>query len=548
MNSQEFAAKVRTKYPGAYDSIDDDTLTQKVLAKYPEYASSVDSPSSEGPGVLESAALGAMSGVPFAQTAVSGIQAMSPNKTYEEAHKELETAKDKAWETHPVAYGGGKTAGLIGTALVAPEGLVGAVATGAGYGLDTSAKPEDMIKDAAIGSAGGAVLHGVGKTIINPMIEKVFPAVGKRAVASLGAPTLDDVNAYLKNPEAIRSALSNTQMAEKLAMTTDDIGKAAGHLSGEAVENLSKTTKPILSFPEGKYSLSDNLKPIFEETSSRYLTNGLPATAADETAIKALQGQYSRLAEIADANGGAIPETTLKEVIQKLQGSINQNTWGNPEASAAQDAMKNLSGKLNSILKESNPQYAEAMKPVANLAELKSNLTGKFGMETAPGGVVSATEATNTKMGSVLKEGKTESQDYLSKLKDETGIDFLEMARNAKIKGAFEKEGSAAGMNTMTHAAGYGLGRLTGLPGGGLIGSLIGGVVGHNIDGGHVAKSILDMYLKGADNAALKTYGPILIKAAKQGGNALAATHFVLSTSHPEYQKLVQEAQGQPQE
>jgi hypothetical protein len=35
---QSFAAKVRAKFPGAYDDLDDSTLSQKVVAKHPEYA------------------------------------------------------------------------------------------------------------------------------------------------------------------------------------------------------------------------------------------------------------------------------------------------------------------------------------------------------------------------------------------------------------------------------------------------------------------------------------------------------------------------------
>lgn len=37
MTPQEFAGKVRAKYPGAYDSLPDEELTQKVVAKHPEY-------------------------------------------------------------------------------------------------------------------------------------------------------------------------------------------------------------------------------------------------------------------------------------------------------------------------------------------------------------------------------------------------------------------------------------------------------------------------------------------------------------------------------
>jgi hypothetical protein len=37
LTSQQFAQRVRSKHPGAYDDISDDDLTQKVIAKYPEY-------------------------------------------------------------------------------------------------------------------------------------------------------------------------------------------------------------------------------------------------------------------------------------------------------------------------------------------------------------------------------------------------------------------------------------------------------------------------------------------------------------------------------
>jgi hypothetical protein len=70
------------------------------------------------------------------------------------------------------------------------------------------------------------------------------------------------------------------------------------------------------------------------------------------------------------------------------------------------------------------------------------------------------------------------------------------------------------------------------------------------IDGGTVAKNIIDAYLgaKGsventAASRALQKFGPLLADAAKRGGNALASTHFVLATSNPEYQELVDQHQ-----
>lgn len=45
LSPQDFAAKIRAKYPGAYDSLSDTDLTAKVVAKHPEYQSVVAMPS-----------------------------------------------------------------------------------------------------------------------------------------------------------------------------------------------------------------------------------------------------------------------------------------------------------------------------------------------------------------------------------------------------------------------------------------------------------------------------------------------------------------------
>jgi hypothetical protein len=49
LTAEQFAAKIRAKYPGAYDHLQDQELTAKVLKKYPEYGEKV-----MAPGVAES--------------------------------------------------------------------------------------------------------------------------------------------------------------------------------------------------------------------------------------------------------------------------------------------------------------------------------------------------------------------------------------------------------------------------------------------------------------------------------------------------------------
>jgi len=516
-----------------------DAITADILSDYE--ASKI-----ETPGTVKSGALGFMSGIPGGQTVTSGITALGP-KTYEEAHRGLETLKSKAWEEHPVAYGAGKTAGFVGTALTVPASIPGAVGIGIGAGLDVASKPEEFIADAVKGAAFGGAFGAAGKYVVGPavktVVNKLAPAIGKRSVAALGKPSVKDVETYLKNPEAIRKALTTPQMAEKLAGTVEDVGKASGQLGTMARSTLSPTKSPLNM---------RNMMEIFDEAQQKYLTEGLATSQADEIALKALNNQFTRLAKIAEQHGGEIPETTLQSIVRKLQAGVKENTWGNPDASAAQDAMKNLSGKLNALLKKSNIAFKEGMIPSAEAAALKGDIVGKFKLETAPFGKVSPTEATSTKMASILKEGKTESQDMLRRLQDLTGVNFLKLAETAKTKSAFTAGGSSQGINVIAHTAGYGVGALSNVPGGRLIGSLLGGVAGHNIDGGQVAKRILDAYLSGSarfSNSALvgvlAKYGPILVNAAKAGGNQLAATHFVLGTSDPEYQELEREVAGQ---
>ncbi len=51
--TNELATRMRAKYPGAYDDLDDGTLTQKVIAKYPQYSDLA--PKSVMPGAVQTA-------------------------------------------------------------------------------------------------------------------------------------------------------------------------------------------------------------------------------------------------------------------------------------------------------------------------------------------------------------------------------------------------------------------------------------------------------------------------------------------------------------
>lgn len=515
--------------PDQYDSIVDDVLKDYEM-------SNIDT------GTLESGARGLMSGIPGATAAVSGIQALG-DKTYEETRRMNELESDKAWEEHPVAYGTGKTAGMVGTALAVPASIPGAIGVGAAAGLDAASKPSDMIeegiKGAAMGGAFGAVGEKVVAPAVNTLVNKVAPAIGKRTVAAIGDPTLETVESYLKNPERIRQALNPPQIAEKLAGATDDLGKAAGQLSQVARSELRPGAAPMI----------DDLMGAFESAKGKYLTSGVPVTSLDESALKIIDDQYSRLLGLADANGGIVPEPELRAIIDKLQGMAKFNEAGNVGTSLAQKVAGDLQYRLKQILETNNPAYKAAMAPSAEAASLSGNLAETFGVE---GG--KATDKTVRQVGSLLKEPKIEEQDLARKLQEATGMDLMDMAKASQQRGEFASSTTGTALKTLMATLGFGAGKMTGVPFGGIGGAATGRFASEGIHGANVAKRILDAYLNqsakwqnSASKAALDKYGPVLVNAAKLGGTKLAATHFVLATSEPEYQALEEEL-GQNQE
>lgn len=541
MTLDEFGQHIKSKYP-EYNDLDNTDLANKVLTKYPEYKDMVDSSANSAPGTLESGALGLMSGVPGAETVVSGIKSLG-KETYPEAHQELETLKNQAWEGHPIAYGAGKATGIVGTGLLAPEveGLSGAAALGAGIGAasgaDTASSPSDIATNALKGAGTGAALGAVGQGIGNAV--GAIPGAAKSMLASTGEKTsLADIEAYLQNPNAIRTALSKEGLANQVASTTSDIGKASGYLSQEARSALN---------PGNSVLSSKDLKDVAMDAASKYYTEGNPATAADQTSINAIVDQYQKLAQIAESNDGQIPETTLRSMIDRMQSATKDSTFGNPDAGAAQTALKEFSGKLNDALRQANPDYAEQMAPSAEAANLSKNLSSKFGIENGQ-----PTDVTSSRIGQIGKEGKLEGEDLLNQAGDLTGQNLQNMVENARIKGNLEAPGPGGALKTLMSGIGYGVGKMTGVPFGGIGGAAAGRYSSEALNGGSIAKQIMDSYLalgntpmaQGASEA-IKTFGPILTNAAKVGGNQLAATHFVLATSNPQYQQLIEHVQNQ---
>jgi hypothetical protein len=537
MNVQEFAQRIKAKHP-EYGDIDDATLTQKVLAKYPQYQDMVDS----GPSELGSFGRGVLSGIPGAEAAQSGIEsAMDPNKTYAQAHQGIEDARTKDWETNPKSYGAGKVTGMVGTGLVAPEveGLAGAAGIGAGIGAlsgaDTAATPSAIPLAAAKGAPMGAVVGGAGHLVGKAI--SAAPGAAKSILASLGSETTPaDISEYLARPGAINAAPTQTELGGKIASATNDLTKASGQLSQQARGMLSDQPTAMTG---------DQLQNLIEQAKQQYMRNGVVKTGA-EPAVNALDAELARFKQMSAANGGNMSQQDIRGFIDDLQSATKDSTFGNPDAGAKQSALKNLSGQLNDPLRASNPDYASAMAPSAEAAGLSSDLQDQFKLENGQ-----PTDATFSKVGNITKEGKSEGAAALGKVKDLTGQDLMQQVQDAGVADRFNAPGAGGAMKTLAASMGFGLGKMTGVPYGGIGGAAAGRFGVEGMAGAQSAKGILDAYMAvrsnpiaGAASNALQKFGPILAKAAQTGGNELAATHFVLATSNPDYQQLMEDHSG----
>jgi hypothetical protein len=146
----DLAKRVRAKYPGTYDDLDDAALEKAVLAKHPEYADLAQpeqkagpAPAAPKPGYLDGQGM-------FGETNILGP---------------LVKVAKAAWN-HPVQTGA-IAGGALGAAATAPVSIPAALvaAAGAGLGAAGGAGLGSILNAVRGGEHGPTTASGVGKTM-----------------------------------------------------------------------------------------------------------------------------------------------------------------------------------------------------------------------------------------------------------------------------------------------------------------------------------------------------------------------------------------------
>lgn len=459
---------------------------------------------------------------------IHGRQAPSFSDAYTKHRDEARAANKLAEETNPTAFGAGKFGGNLAStaaaALATGGTSLGAQAAlgAAGSGLqslgDADKLDADALKSAAIntavgGAAGAAGAIG-GKWLskgVNAATEAIAPKLAQklddlaiaqgRRVLTGGADSLTAKNAL--DVDAVRQALEDNAITyggttQTAAAKLEDLAAHAGEIKQGIVAQL-----------EAKGVKNSEAKLIAEKwmadaQSTRATTLGSSAPGLMEKNAEELLGKL-------DLEGGA-SISGIEDMKTSAQGKAKYNAL-NPDTEGNK-AWKGMASDLRQSNENSIAQAAAAKPDDLELQALNENFKPA---KDRYGNLIEASKAARKGAEQAAKRNALSVRDTVA-----AGA----MLAHGNIPGAIAAGGGSMlarkfGSSVVSRAAfdaSKSLGRI-----------------------GQVALT---------NPARLGQFGSILASAAARGPDALNATHFVLGQTSPEYQKKVQDldGDGQPDE
>lgn len=288
LSPQDFAAKIRAKYPGAYDSLSDTDLTAKVVAKHPEYQSVVAMPSaatqapdsSDAPiaGAYKQAGKSLVGGVGDAVKSLLGM----PGQIYHA----FSDAPQNADEQKDMTLGGPGAVG-IKRLFVDPQVSEYNKAKQAAQQGNTSESMGHSIAAAVpvlgplaahIGEVGGkdpARALGEGLTYLAApkvadtaldAVPKIAPVAKAMFQNDLAATSHDILN---KGAVDVKSKLwdAHNQVSQRVGQLKNDIASADYQAGGPSIPTADLQSK-VLDLSD-KYRASDSNTPAFSTAAKR---------------------------------------------------------------------------------------------------------------------------------------------------------------------------------------------------------------------------------------------------------------------------------------
>ena len=367
----------------------DEKRTKEVIPNQP-----ISQPPTPQVSKTESAIRGGAQGLSFgfADEATAKLESIMKGIPYEQALEESRQAYRQAQEANPITYTGSEIAGGVLPALIPGVGqaatgaklgrlaLMGA-GTGAlsGLGMSEGETVGEIAKDVAIGGALGGGLPVLGRGV-QSAIQGVKPAIDTGVKSMITAAT-GKGSQYLekleRNPEQIKRI-------EKVF--TESAPEEVSKLSNELTNLVEKDpfARKAQLYSKNAYKVLDNEKnniKVNRDSIFEYLNN--KASNLSKSISEVDQSTSGDLLKKANDIQKSFPEVMdgreTKKLIQQIDKDIKALKPGQGKqlpinSQNRLDELRELRQVIDSDLKTQSPNYAEAMKPVAEATNVSNYL------------------------------------------------------------------------------------------------------------------------------------------------------------------------------
>jgi hypothetical protein len=370
MNYNEFADKIKTKYP-QYKDMDNRQLAERMIAKYPQYKDVTfdDIEESKGIDLTPSGLVKKAVSYPVAAlgTAIYGgdfeenrQKALKATEDFKPAKGLMDFAVDTAvYSKLPMLRGGGLARG-VGNAVI----------QGGVSGLLEGAKEGEALEGAGVGTgiaAGVQSLPLIGK-VAAPIL-KTVPATGNLLARTLGRIQPETLQRAV---QADSKALDLTkEQAQNLLMnTTERVQRAYRDLLNQAGKAVNEAA---LRLPEERGVFASSLKNSLDDIFEGHSVSGVKElNPAYDVAGDVYDDLVNKINLGSDVEGiGRVSAPKLADIMGTVKNyPIN---WQNSNASERQAILKQIYGDFSRRLGNLSPELRKANKEFSKLAKFDDN-------------------------------------------------------------------------------------------------------------------------------------------------------------------------------
>lgn len=190
----------------------------------------------------------------------------------------------------------------------------------------------------------------------------------------------------------------------------EPITKSIEELKSQVIQG-SRDAMEVLGKQQGTVPIAPVIKTLDDQIQGMMI-NGTPVSKTAVSSIQELQGLKQRLAALGEEITFPQAKTAIKQLDHDIGWGVKNGEF-TPQVEQATQAVRT---QFDQVLKTTSPEYAEAMKPVAEKAALLSELTKNFGTDQAVIG----------KLNNIHSElGQQVHMPQLQALGQHTGQDFV---------------------------------------------------------------------------------------------------------------------------